>query len=60
MERRFESLTKQNPTQERQRETNLEIRTKPNPVEGRQKEDKPGNNDETISARRETKGDKGK
>ena len=49
-------MTKQDPVEGRQRETNLEIRTKQDPVEGRQRgEDK---HDETRSSRRETKGDK--
>ena len=45
-------MTKQDPVEGRQRETNLEIMTKQDPVEGRQretKEDRPGNHVVTKS-----------
>ena len=45
-------MTKQEPVEGRQRETNLQIMTKQDPVEGRQretKEDKPGNHVVTKS-----------
>ena len=53
-------MTKQDPVEGRQRETNLEIRSKQGPVEGRQRETKEDKHDETRSSRRETKGDKGR
>ena len=59
-------MTKQDPVEGRQRETNGDrpgIMLEQDPVEGRQREtngDEGGNHDETGSSRRETKGDKGR
>ena len=51
-------MTKQDPEEGRQRETNLEITTKEDPIEGRQRLTKEAKHDETRSSRREPKGDK--